>query len=251
MEMEYFVRPGEDERYFAYWIEQRRQWFLDLGIRPESMRLRAHGQDELSHYSKATSDIEYRFPWGWGELEGIANRTDFDLRRHSEMSGKELAYFDQQANERYVPYVIEPALGADRAALAFLVDAYDEELAPTASGGTETRAVLRLHPDIAPVQVAVLPLSRNEKLVPAARDVYARLRRSFAAAYDDAQSIGRRYRRQDEIGAPLCVTVDFETVEQDNAATIRNRDTMAQTRVPLAELESSLRDHLREMGSHR
>ena len=213
--------------------------------------MRAHEQDELSHYSKATSDIEYRFPWGWGELEGIANRTDFDLRRHSEASGKQLAYYDQQANERYVPYVIEPALGADRAALAFLVDAYDEEQAPPASGGTDTRAVLRLHPDVAPVQVAVLPLSRNDRLVPAAREVYATLRRSFAAAYDDAQSIGRRYRRQDEIGAPLCVTVDFETVERDNAVTIRNRDTMAQTRVPLADLEAALRDHLRGLGARR
>ena len=251
MEMEYFVRPDEDERHHEYWIEQRRQWFLDLGIRAENLRVRAHAEDELSHYSKATSDIEYRFPWGWGELEGIANRTDFDLRRHSEASGKQLAYYDQQANERYVPYVIEPALGADRAALAFLVDAYDEEQAPTASGGTETRTLLRLHPDVAPVQVAVLPLSRNDRLVPAAREVYATLRRSFAAAYDDAQSIGRRYRRQDEIGAPLCVTVDFETVERDNAVTIRNRDTMAQTRVPLADLESALRDHLRGLGARR
>ena len=250
MEMEYFVRPGEDERYQEYWVEQRRQWFLELGIRSDKLRVRPHEQDELSHYSKATSDLEYRFPWGWGELEGIANRTDFDLNRHAQFSGKDLSYFDQEANARFTPYVIEPAVGVDRAALALLIDAYDEEPAPTGDGKEEVRTVLRLHPDVAPAQVAVLPLSRNERLVPTAREVFGELRRRFVAQYDDAQSIGRRYRRQDEIGTPLCVTVDFETLE-DNAATIRDRDSMSQERVPLSELAGVIATQLRAKGSTR
>ena len=244
-EMEFFVKPGEDERWFDYWVQARLDWYVSLGIRPESLHIRPHDPDELSHYSKGTSDIEMRFPWGWGELEGIANRTDFDLKRHAESSGAKLEYFDQEQGESYRPYVIEPAMGFDRAALAFLVDAYDEE------PGDGVRTVVRFHPDVAPIQVSVLPLSRNDKLVPTAREVYAELRRNFVAQYDDAQSIGRRYRRQDEIGTPLCVTVDFETVEQDQAVTIRNRDTMVQVRVPVADLVSSLRDQLRGMGASR
>ncbi len=246
MEMEFFVKPGQDDQWHQYWIDERKAWYEALGIRVESLRLRQHEPDELAHYAKGTSDIEYQFPWGWAELEGIANRTDFDLRRHSEFSGKELTYFDQVANEHYYPYVIEPAAGVDRAALAFMVDAYDEE---EANG--ETRVVLHFHPDIAPVKVAVLPLSRNEKLVPTARKVHEIVRKHFASQYDDAQSIGRRYRRQDEIGTPLCVTVDFQTVEEDQAVTIRNRDSMEQVRVPIAELAERLRDQLRAMGSRR
>ena len=246
MEMEFFVKPGDDDRWHAYWIDERRKWYETLGIRAENLRLREHEQDELAHYAKGTSDVEYQFPWGWAELEGIANRTDFDLRRHSEFSGKELTYFDQEANEHYYPYVIEPAAGVDRAALAFMVDAYDEE---EANG--ETRVVLHFHPDLAPVKVAVLPLSRNEKLTPTAREVHALVRKHFASQYDDAQSIGRRYRRQDEIGTPLCVTVDFQTVEEDQAVTIRNRDSMEQVRVPIAGLEDHLRHQLRAMGSAR
>ncbi len=248
MEMEFFVKPGDDERWHEYWIQERFAWYGRLGIKEENLRLRAHDPDELAHYAKATSDIEYRFPWGWGELEGVANRTDFDLSQHETYSGKNLKYFDQKLNEHYFPYVIEPAAGADRAALTFMFDAYDEELAPTGDGKEETRVVLRFHPDIAPVQVAVLPLSRNPKLTPTARSVYAEMLRSFRCQYDDAQSIGRRYRRQDEIGSPLCVTIDFQTVEEDNAVTIRNRDTMAQTRVPIPDLPHAVREQLRSMG---
>ena len=243
MEMEFFVKPGEDERWHQHWVETRHQWYLDRGIRADHLRIRRHNKDELAHYAKGCSDIEYLFPFGWSELEGIANRTDFDLRRHSEFSGHELKYFDQEANEHYYPYVIEPSGGVDRSALAFLVDAYDEE--PDKDG---TRVVLRLHPDLAPVQVAVLPLSRNAKLVPAAREVHAQLRKHFSTQYDDAQSIGRRYRRQDEVGTPLCVTVDFQTVEEDQAVTIRGRDTMAQVRVPVAELVPAVREQLQAMA---
>jgi glycyl-tRNA synthetase len=250
MEMEYFVKPGEDEEWYQYWIKTRFQWFLDLGVREENLRTRPHDEDELAHYANGATDVEYNFPWGWSELEGIASRTDFDLSRHEESSGTKLKYFDQEINEHYWPYVIEPALGADRAALAILVDAYEEE--PITSGGkTETRVVLKFHPDIAPVEVAVLPLSRNDKLVPTAREVHASIRRQFRTQYDDAQSIGRRYRRQDEIGTPLCVTIDFETVETDQAVTIRNRDSMEQVRVPIAGLANILREQIRAMGSSR
>ncbi|MBM3939330.1 MAG: glycine--tRNA ligase [SAR202 cluster bacterium] len=260
MEMEYFVKPGDDEKWHDYWVRERHDWFLSLGINKDKIRVRPHEKSELAHYSKATSDIEYLFPWGWGELEGIANRADFDLKQHAKHSGKKLEYFDQEMKERYVPYVIEPALGADRAALAFWLDAYDEEPARAMGAASEgqapgasdeARVVLRFHPDIAPVQVAVLPLSRNEKLTPTAREVHASLRKRFVTQYDDAQSIGRRYRRQDEIGTPLCVTIDFDTVENDNAVTIRNRDSMRQVRVPIAELPAAVAAQLREMGSTR
>ena len=243
MEIEYFVKPDTADEHHAKWIDDFMRWFTDLGVRPEKLRLRPHTAKELSHYSTATSDIEYSFAWGWGELMGIANRTDFDLKAHSEHSGVRLDYFDDEIEDperkRYTPYVIEPALGVDRALLVFLFDSYDEE----ATEG-DTRVVLHLHPAIAPVKVAVLPLSRNAKLVPKAREVYDMVRRHFVSQYDDAQSIGRRYRRQDEIGTPVAVTVDFQTVEEDNAVTIRDRDTMAQTRVPIPDLLPALTDKL-------
>jgi glycyl-tRNA synthetase len=251
MEMEFFVKPGEDDEWYEFWIKTRFQWFLNLGVRAENLRTRPHDEDELAHYAKGATDIEYLFPWGWSELEGIASRSDFDLSRHEEHSGKKLKYFDQEENEHYWPYVIEPALGADRAALAMLVDAYDEESVGPEGGKEDIRVVLRFHPDIAPAQVAILPLSRNDKLVPKARAIHDTLRKLFRTQYDDAQSIGRRYRRQDEIGTPLCVTVDFETVENDDAVTIRNRDTMEQIRVPVADLADRIRKQLRGMGSTR
>ena len=243
MEIEYFVRPGEDEEWHRRWLEECLGWFSDLGVEKERLRPRDHEADELSHYSKATSDIEYRFPWGWGEIVGVANRTDYDLRAHSERSGQDLTYFDDEAGQRFHPYVVEPSFGVDRAALTFLMDAYSEEEAPTAKGRTERRVLLKLHPALAPVKVAVLPLSRNERLVPLAREVYKRIRRAGAVGgmvqYDDAQSIGRRYRRQDEIGTPLCVTIDFDSLE-DKAVTIRERDSMAQVRVPIDGLVGEL-----------
>ncbi|MGH2691693.1 MAG: glycine--tRNA ligase [Actinomycetota bacterium] len=243
MELEYFVKPGDDERAHQEWIDERMRWYADLGIRPEKLRLREHGADELSHYSKRTVDIEYEFPWGWAELEGIANRGDFDLTQHAKFSGEDLSYFDQEAGERYVPYVIEPSAGADRAALAFLIDAYREEEAPTASGGTERRTVLRLHRSLAPFKVAVLPLSRQERLVPLAREVAGVVRRHFMIDYDDSGSIGRRYRRQDEIGTPHAVTIDFDSLD-DHAVTVRDRDSMQQERIQIERLVEYLRDRL-------
>ena len=249
MEIEFFVKPGTDEEWHRHWLDERMRWYTNLGIRPDNLRLRRHDPDELSHYAKGTYDIEYRFPWGWGELEGIANRTNFDLTQHQQHSGRSLDYYDEETKERFVPYVIEPSGGVDRALLAFLVDAYDEEPdpGPEKSG---VRTVLRLHPALAPVKVAVLPLSRNEKLAPTTREVYQMLRKTgrWHVDYDDAQSIGRRYRRQDEIGTPYCVTVDFQTVEGDPDAigtvTIRDRDTMEQVRVPIDDLVDTLRQRL-------
>jgi glycyl-tRNA synthetase len=245
MEIEYFVTPGADEEWHQRWIDDRWQWYLDLGMTKENLRLREHDAHELSHYSKRTVDIEYRFPWGegWGELEGIANRGDFDLSQHQKFSGEELTYFDQERNEKYVPYVIEPSAGADRATLAFLMDAYTEEIARTASGGEEKRTVLKLHPDLAPYKAAVLPLSRNEKLVPTSRALADELRKHWMIDYDDAGSIGRRYRRQDEVGTPFCVTVDFDTIE-DRAVTVRDRDEMKQDRIPIDNVVGYLRDRL-------
>jgi len=243
MEIEFFVKPGTDEEWHQKWIDLFMQWFIDLGVREEKLRLRPHAQEELSHYAKATSDIEYSFAWGWGELMGIANRTDFDLKAHTQHSGVRLDYFDDEIEDpdqkHYTPYVVEPALGVDRALLVFLFDSYDEE---TIEG--DTRVVLHLNPAIAPIKVAVLPLSRNARLVPKAREVYDLVRSRFVAQYDDAQSIGRRYRRQDEIGTPLAVTVDFQTLDDDNAVTIRNRDTMQQIRVPIPELVDTLAECL-------
>jgi glycyl-tRNA synthetase len=244
MEMEFFVRPGADEQWHDYWIAERWNWYVDLGIRRENLRIRDHAADELSHYAKATVDVEYRFPFAWSELEGVANRTDFDLRQHSEFSGKDLSYFDQERDERYLPFVIEPAAGVDRSALAFLVDAYREEEAPTASGKTEKRTVLKLHHQLAPVKVAILPLSRNDKLVPTARTVSDALKGRWMTQYDDAGSIGKRYRRQDEVGTPFCVTVDFQTVEEDQAVTVRDRDSMTQDRVSIDRLPTYLEERL-------
>ncbi|MEU0313393.1 glycine--tRNA ligase [Nocardioides sp. NPDC006273] len=235
MEMEFFVKPGEDEEWHQYWIDERMRWYTDLGINPDNLRLYEHAQEKLSHYSKRTVDIEYRFGFTgseWGELEGVANRTDFDLGTHMKHSGQDLQYFDQANNERYLPYVIEPAAGLTRALMTFLVDAYAEEEAPNAKGGVDKRVVLRLDHRIAPVKIAVLPLSRNEALSPKAKALSAELRANWAVDFDDSQSIGKRYRRQDEIGTPYCVTVDFDTLE-DNAVTIRERDTMKQERIPL------------------
>ena len=242
MEIEYFVKPGTDEAHLDSWVEERFSWYVKHGIRRENLRLRRHGDDELAHYARDCYDIEYRFPWGWAELEGIANRTDYDLRSHGEASGHDLRYFDEEAKEHYYPYVIEPSGGVDRAALAFLLDSYEEEPDPSSAKG-ETRVVLRFHRKMAPIKASVLPLSRNEKLAPTARAVHELVRPHFATQYDDAQSIGRRYRRQDEIGTPFCVTVDFQTLE-DRAVTVRERDTMSQLRVPLADLVSILRDKL-------
>jgi glycyl-tRNA synthetase len=239
MEIEYFVKPGTDEELHKKWIDDRFDWYVRYGIKQGNLRIRPHAGDELAHYAKACSDIEYKFPFGWSEIEGVANRADFDLRQHQNASGQDLTYFDEETGEHILPYVIEPSAGVDRSFLVFLVDAYDEE--PDKDG---TRVVLRLHPKIAPVQVAVLPLSRNAKLVPAAREVWATVRQHFATSYDDAQSIGRRYRRQDEIGTPLCVTVDFQTVEEDHAVTIRDRDTMEQVRVAIPELVMALQERL-------
>ena len=238
MEVEFFVQPGTDEEWLDRWVQARFDWYVNLGIRSDNLRLRRHAGDELAHYAKDTYDIEYRFPWGWGELEGIADRTDFDLTRHAESSGEDLSYFDDESRERYLPYVIEPSGGVDRATLAFWLDSYDEE-----PDGNATRTVLRLHRRLAPVTVAVLPLSRNARLTPTARQVYDLLRRTFNAQYDDAQSIGRRYRRQDEIGTPYCVTVDFDTLD-DLQVTVRDRDTMRQDRIPISHLPSVLQDKL-------
>ncbi|MCL5257344.1 MAG: glycine--tRNA ligase [Chloroflexi bacterium] len=238
MEVEYFVRPGTDEEWHRRWIEERFQWYLKYGIKPENLRLRPHCENELAHYAKGCSDVEYLFPMGWAELEGIANRTDFDLKQHTTHSNRDLSYFDEETGEHIVPYVIEPSAGADRAMLAFMIDAYDEE-----PDNTGTRVILRFHKDIAPIKVAVLPLSKKEPLIKVAKEIEHALRKTFVATYDETGSIGKRYRRQDEIGTPYCVTVDFDTLE-DKAVTIRERDSMEQIRVPIAELKAALREKL-------
>jgi glycyl-tRNA synthetase len=238
MELEYFVKPGTDEQWLDYWVKERFDWYIALGIKKDNLRLRQHGKDELAHYAKDCYDVEYLFPMGWSELEGIANRGDYDLTQHAKHSGRDLSYYDAESDERYFPYVIEPSAGVDRSFLAFLVDAYDDE---EVEG--ETRTVLHLHPSLAPVTVAVLPLSRNEKLTPLAKEVHKELCRSFATYYDDSQSIGRRYRRQDETGTPYCVTIDFESLE-DSQVTIRERDSLAQIRVPVNGLEKTLQAKL-------
>ncbi|MWA07291.1 glycine--tRNA ligase [Actinomadura sp. LD22] len=242
MEMEFFVKPGSDEEWHQYWIDERLQWYVDLGIRKENLRLYEHPAEKLSHYSKRTVDVEYRFDFvgsEWGELEGIANRTDYDLSTHSKASGADLSFFDQESGERFTPYVIEPAAGVDRCTLTFMMDAYAEDEAPNAKGKLEKRTVMRLDRRLAPVKVAVLPLSRNADLSPKARDLAARLRRNWNVDFDDAGAIGRRYRRQDEIGTPFCVTVDFDTLE-DDAVTVRERDSMSQERIAIGQVESFL-----------
>ncbi|MBC7632723.1 glycine--tRNA ligase [Aeromicrobium sp.] len=238
MEMEFFVEPGTDEEWHETWIKTRMDWYTGLGIDPDNLRLYEHAAEKLSHYSKRTVDIEYRFEFAgseWGELEGIANRTDFDLKTHSEHSGKDLEYFDQASGERWTPYVIEPAAGVNRSMMAFLIDAYVEEDVPNSKGGTDKRTVLRLDKRLAPVKAAVLPLSRNEDLSPKARALAAELRGFWNVDFDDAQAIGKRYRRHDEIGTPYCITVDFETLD-DQAVTIRDRDSMAQERIALDQV---------------
>ncbi|HTU80356.1 MAG TPA: glycine--tRNA ligase, partial [Solirubrobacteraceae bacterium] len=233
MEMEFFVPPQEARHWFEHWLKERERWYIDLGIRPDHLRLRAHEQEELSHYSSGTSDVEYLFPIGWSELEGIANRGDFDLTQHAKHSGEKLEYFDQSSGERYVPHVIEPAAGADRATLAFLVDSYDEELVEREGAGEgETRTVLRLHPRLAPVKAAVLPLVNKDGQPQLAREVQRALRARVQSEYDDGGAIGRRYRRQDEIGTPFCLTIDHQSVE-DGTLTLRDRDSLAQERLPI------------------
>ena len=239
MELEFFCKPDTDLEWFAYWKEFCRNWLFSLGMTEENLRFRDHRPEELSFYSKATTDVEYLFPFGWGELWGIADRTDYDLKRHQEHSGKDLAYFDQETGEHYVPYVVEPSLGADRMALAFLCDAYDEEVVDAEKN--DTRVVLRLHPFLAPFKAAVLPLSK--KLGGKAQEVHQLLSKYFMVDYDESGSIGKRYRRQDEIGTPLCITVDFETVgdgekSADNCVTVRDRDSMEQVRIPIDQLVS-------------
>ncbi len=246
MEMEFFVKPGTDEEWHEYWLSERWNWYIGLGLSADNMRFFEHPKEKLSHYSKRTVDIEYRFRFAgseWAELEGIANRTDFDLKTHSEHSGTDLSYFDQESGERWTPYVIEPAAGLTRCVLAFLLDAYDEDEAPNAKGGVDVRTVLRLDPRLAPVKVAVLPLSRNADLSPKARDLAAALRTRWNVDFDDAGAIGRRYRRQDEIGTPYCITVDFDTLE-DQSVTVRERDSMEQVRISLAQVESWLGERL-------
>ncbi|HET7481620.1 MAG TPA: glycine--tRNA ligase [Actinomycetota bacterium] len=240
MEMEFFVKPGTDDEWHDYWVKERMRWYLDLGMTEEKLRLREHEADELSHYAKRTFDIEYDFPgMGWSELEGIANRTDYDLKAHAQHSGVDLSYFDPDTEERYVPYVIEPAVGVERPTLAFLIDAYREEEAMSAAGKMEKRTVLRLDKRLAPIKVAVLPLSKHADLVPVAEKVAAALRPHFATDIDVTQAIGRRYRRQDEIGTPFCVTIDFDTLT-DEQVTVRDRDTMDQERIAM----NGLVDHL-------
>jgi glycyl-tRNA synthetase len=230
MEMEYFVPPPESTKWYEYWCAERFRWYVELGVPETMLRLRAHDPDELSHYSSGTSDVEYLFPWGWDELEGIAQRSDYDLTQHAEHSGEKLDYFDQTTGERYRPYVIEPAVGVTRLFSMFLLAAYDEDVV-----NDEKRTVVRLHPRLAPYTVAVLPLSKKESLTPVAREVWRALSDRYMVDYDETQAIGRRYRRQDEIGTPLCVTVDFDTLE-DQAVTIRDRDTTEQVRVPIADV---------------
>ncbi len=238
MEMEFFVPPADGPRWYEYWCAERLDWYVRHGIPTDMLRLRHHGADELSHYSSGTADVEFQFPWGFDELEGIAQRTDFDLRQHAEHSGERLDYFDQASGERYVPYVIEPAAGATRTMAAFLLAAYDEDVI-----NGEDRTVLRLHPRLAPYQVAVLPLSRKDTLTPLAHEVRKTLSCRYFVDYDETQAIGRRYRRQDEIGTPLAVTVDFDSLD-DKQVTIRDRDTTEQVRVPIDDVVGEVADRL-------
>jgi glycyl-tRNA synthetase len=238
MEIEFFVKPGTDKEWFDYWVKERLNWYVSLGIRKEDLKLRQHTKEELAHYARECYDINYLFPMGWAELEGIANRGDFDLVQHTKFSGKNLNYYDEETKEHIVPYIIEPSAGVDRTALAILCDAYDEDVADG-----EPRVLLHLHPSVAPIKVAVLPLSRKETLTPLAKEVYAELRQRWMVQYDEVQSIGRRYRRQDEIGTPFCVTIDFQSLE-DKQVTIRERDSLRQIRVPIETLKNTLQAKL-------
>ena len=251
MELEFFCQPGTDLEWFQYWREFCRKWLVDLGLKEENLRLRDHEPEELAFYSKATTDFEFMFPFGWGELWGVADRTDYDLKQHQEHSGKDLTYFDQEKNEHYIPYVIEPSLGADRVTLAFLVDAYDEEIAgQDKKGNNDVRTVLRLHPALAPFKCAVLPLSKKEVLSGPAQQLRDELARDFMVDYDDTGSIGKRYRRQDEIGTPFCITLDFQTVGDDttpadHCVTIRERDSMEQVRIPMSEVKNYIAERIK------
>ena len=240
MELEFFCKPGTDLEWFQYWRSFCRDWLLSIGIKEERLRLRDHDPEELCFYSKATTDFEYLFPFGWGELWGVADRTDYDLTQHKNTSGKDLSYFDQETNERYIPYVVEPSLGVERTVLAVLCNAYDEEVVDAEKN--DVRTVLRLHPTLAPFKAAILPLSK--KLSEKADEIYSDLIKSFPVDYDESGSIGKRYRRQDEIGTPFCITVDFDSLE-DNAVTIRDRDTMEQIRLPIAELKNYIAEKIK------
>lgn len=242
MELEFFCEPGTDLEWFAYWRKYCEQFLYDLGMNPEHLRLRDHSPEELCFYSKATTDFEFLFPFGWGELWGIADRTDYDLTQHQNYSGQSMEFFDQESGKKFIPYVVEPSLGADRVALAFLIDAYDEETLTDEKGAESTRVVLHLHPALAPYKAAVLPLSK--KLAEPAGKIYAELAKDFSVDYDETQSIGKRYRRQDEIGTPLCITYDFES-ENDGCVTVRDRDTMQQVRIPVSELKSYISEKIR------
>lgn len=235
MELEFFCKPGEELKWFDYWKDYAKKWLLSLGMKEENLRLRDHSEEELSHYSNATTDFEYKFPFGWGELWGIASRTDFDLKRHMEYSGEDFTYHEQETNERYVPYCIEPSLGADRVTLAYLIDSYEEE---ALEDGT-SRTVMHLHPALAPYKAAILPLSK--KLSDGAREIFGELAQDFMVDFDETGSIGKRYRRQDEIGTPFCITYDFDSVE-DKMVTVRDRDTMEQTRLPISDLKKFLEE---------
>ncbi len=239
MEMEFFVPPGEDDKWYKYWIDHRLNWYKQYGIRPDNLRIREHEKSELAHYAKGCSDVDYNYPWGWDELEGIANRTDFDLKTHQEHSGKDLTFFDEETKSRYLPFVIEPAAGADRATLAFLIDAYDEEI----KDNGEERVVLRFHPKIAPVKVAILPLVKKDGLSEIAKDTEKLLRSHFTTFYDESGAIGRRYARQDEIGTPYGVTIDYDTKE-NQTVTLRLRDSMEQRRVKLSELVQEIKNEM-------
>jgi glycyl-tRNA synthetase len=247
MEIEYFVKPGTDKEWYDYWRKQRFDWYVKYGLSKKNLRLRDHTQDELAHYAVACADVEYKFPFGWSELEGIANRQDFDLKQHAQYSGQDLQYFDEETKEKYFPYVIEPSGGVDRTALAFLVDAYTEVKggrATTTQAQKEVEVVLRLHKELAPIKIAVLPLVKNKKeLVKKAKEIYDKLKFHWPCQYDEVGSIGRRYRRQDEIGTPCCLTIDFDTLKQ-NDVTVRDRDTMKQKRVKIGELVDYLREWL-------
>jgi glycyl-tRNA synthetase len=238
-EIEFFIPPDQGQQWFDYWVEARHRWYLSLGLRPEHLRLRAHEQAELAHYSRATTDLEFLFPFGWSELEGVAHRGDWDLRRHQEYSGRDLTYFDEETRERYLPHVIEPSGGVDRATLAFLVDAYEEVAGGRGTAGAEVEVVLRLHPRLAPIKAALLPLVRKDGMPEKAHAIFRRLQQRWMVDYDSGGSIGRRYRRQDEVGTPYCITVDSQTM-QDDTVTVRDRDTMGQERLPQAELEQFL-----------
>ena len=235
MEMEFFCQPDSADEWFNYWIEFSHSWFELIGIKKSNLRKREHTTDERPHYAKAALDIEYNFPWGWCELETINNRSDHDLKSHSEKSGKDLSFFDEESKERYIPYVIEPAMGADRTVLAVICDAYDEE-----DLGDEKRSLLRFKPIISPIQVAVLPLSKNEKLAEVSNEIYKKLQKIYRCQFDNTQSIGKRYRRQDEIGTPICLTIDFDTVEKDQCVTLRHRDTMDQIRIKIEDIEKEI-----------